>query len=278
MDGARFANAVVSTGASPGGPDLARGGRRPVVRLRQEWRAERRGADPVRTGACRRGRWCGASAPGICCRRAACSPRRSWRMLEDDLWLDNARAANAAAQTLAEAAGERLVYPVEANEIFVRVTRRGSGGAARAGLRLLRLGRRAKSGWSPAGTRTASPWSGSPRRSPRCEREALGPSREVIASLHHLHRDLGIDLDRHPRPARHRAAAMVGHLPLRHRRRRRWRWSRSGRARACRLDRGGIDRRRLPRRSPSSASISTRSISPSSTSPRAWSRRCSRCC
>ena len=38
-------------------------------------------------------------------------------MLEDDLWLDNARAANAAAQTLAEAAPERLVYPVEANEV-----------------------------------------------------------------------------------------------------------------------------------------------------------------
>ena len=43
-------------------------------------------------------------------------------LLEDDLWLDNARAANAAAQTIAGAAGGRLVYPVEANEIFVRVT------------------------------------------------------------------------------------------------------------------------------------------------------------
>jgi threonine aldolase len=43
-------------------------------------------------------------------------------MLEDGLWLDNARAANAAAQTLAQAAPERLVHPVEANEIFLRVT------------------------------------------------------------------------------------------------------------------------------------------------------------
>jgi threonine aldolase len=43
-------------------------------------------------------------------------------MLENDIWLDNARAANAAAQTIAAAAGERLVYPVEANEIFVRTT------------------------------------------------------------------------------------------------------------------------------------------------------------
>lgn len=43
-------------------------------------------------------------------------------MLEDGLWLTNARAANAAAATLAEAAGDRLVYPVEANELFVRMT------------------------------------------------------------------------------------------------------------------------------------------------------------
>ena len=43
-------------------------------------------------------------------------------MLDGDLWLDNARAANAVAQTLAEAAPSRLVYAVEANEIFLKVT------------------------------------------------------------------------------------------------------------------------------------------------------------
>jgi threonine aldolase len=43
-------------------------------------------------------------------------------LLEGDVWLDNARAANAAAQTLATAAPDRLVYPVEANEIFLRVS------------------------------------------------------------------------------------------------------------------------------------------------------------
>ena len=43
-------------------------------------------------------------------------------MLEDDLWLDNARAANAAAQTVARAAPDRLAYPVEANEIFLRMS------------------------------------------------------------------------------------------------------------------------------------------------------------
>ena len=42
-------------------------------------------------------------------------------LLEDGLWLDNARAANGAAQVVAGAAPQRLVYPVEANEIFFKV-------------------------------------------------------------------------------------------------------------------------------------------------------------
>jgi threonine aldolase len=44
-------------------------------------------------------------------------------LLDDGLWLDNARAANAAAQKLAGAAPGRLVHPVEANELFLNVTR-----------------------------------------------------------------------------------------------------------------------------------------------------------
>lgn len=43
-------------------------------------------------------------------------------MVDGDLWLDNARAANAAAQVLARAAPERLLHPVEANEVFFKVT------------------------------------------------------------------------------------------------------------------------------------------------------------
>jgi len=43
-------------------------------------------------------------------------------MIEDDLWLENARAANAAAQELAVSAGQRLLHPVEANELFVHLT------------------------------------------------------------------------------------------------------------------------------------------------------------
>jgi threonine aldolase len=43
-------------------------------------------------------------------------------MIQDDVWLRNARAANDAARRLAEAAGrDRLVFPVEANEIFLKV-------------------------------------------------------------------------------------------------------------------------------------------------------------
>lgn len=43
-------------------------------------------------------------------------------MLDGDLWLANARAANAAAAQIAKACGARLMHPVEANELFVRLT------------------------------------------------------------------------------------------------------------------------------------------------------------
>jgi len=43
-------------------------------------------------------------------------------MLDDDVWLANARAANAAARQLAAAAADRLVYPVQANELFLRAS------------------------------------------------------------------------------------------------------------------------------------------------------------
>ncbi|RZV36193.1 MAG: low specificity L-threonine aldolase [Sphingomonadaceae bacterium] len=43
-------------------------------------------------------------------------------MLEGDLWLENARAANAAAQAIVGAASDRLMHPVEANEVFMRLT------------------------------------------------------------------------------------------------------------------------------------------------------------
>lgn len=43
-------------------------------------------------------------------------------MLEGDLWLKNARAANAAAAEIASSCGDRLMHSVEANELFVRCT------------------------------------------------------------------------------------------------------------------------------------------------------------
>jgi threonine aldolase len=43
-------------------------------------------------------------------------------MLEGDLWLANARAANAAASEVGSAGGRRLLHPVEANEVFLRCT------------------------------------------------------------------------------------------------------------------------------------------------------------
>lgn len=43
-------------------------------------------------------------------------------MVEDGLWLENGRSANAAAAELAAAAGDRLLHPVEANEVFLRLT------------------------------------------------------------------------------------------------------------------------------------------------------------
>ena len=121
MDGARFANAVVSTGEKPA--DLS-------------WRA---GVDALSFGFVKNG---GLNAeclvlfkPALAAeidimRKRAGHLQSKGRvlaaqilaMLDDDLWLDNARAANAAAQSLASGAGERLLYPVEANECFVRLT------------------------------------------------------------------------------------------------------------------------------------------------------------
>ena len=121
MDGARLANALVSTGESLA--DLT-------------WRA---GVDALSFGFVKNG---GMSAEALILFRTELADEIAVRrkraghllskgrylaaqilaMLEGDLWLDNARSANAAAQTLAQAAPERLVYPVEANEIFLRVT------------------------------------------------------------------------------------------------------------------------------------------------------------
>ncbi|MEO6225662.1 MAG: beta-eliminating lyase-related protein [Sphingomicrobium sp.] len=121
MDGARLANALATTGDSLA--DVT-------------WRA---GVDALSFGFVKNG---GLNAEALILFRTeladeiAVRRKRSGHLLskgrslaaqilaliEDGLWLDNARAANAAAQSLATAAPHRLVYPVEANEIFLRAS------------------------------------------------------------------------------------------------------------------------------------------------------------
>jgi threonine aldolase len=43
-------------------------------------------------------------------------------LLKDDLWLANAHAANEGAKALANALGNRLLYPVDANEVFAKLS------------------------------------------------------------------------------------------------------------------------------------------------------------
>jgi len=120
MDGARFANALATTGESPA--DVT-------------WRA---GVDALSFGFVKNG---GLNAEALILFRTELADEIDVRrkrsghllskgrmlaaqilaMLDDGLWLENARAANAAAQALAAAAPQRLVYPVEANEVFLNV-------------------------------------------------------------------------------------------------------------------------------------------------------------
>ena len=71
-------------------------------------------------------------------------------MLEQDLWLDNAKAANAAAQALASAAPDRLIYPVEANELFLRVSSEESARLKSAGFDFY--------DWAPGEIRLVTSW------------------------------------------------------------------------------------------------------------------------
>ena len=121
VDGARFANAVAHLGCAPA--DLT-------------WKA---GVDALSFGFVKNG---GMSAEALILFRPELAEATLYRrkraglllskgrylaaqllaMLEGDLWLANARAANTGAALLARAARERLVHPVEANEVFVRLT------------------------------------------------------------------------------------------------------------------------------------------------------------
>lgn len=120
MDGARFANAIAHLGCHPG--DVT-------------WRA---GVDVLSFGAIKNGGMTAEAlvvfAPDLAPRlrflrkRAGQMPSKGrfqaaqlLAMIEEDVWLANGRAANAAAAQLASAAAARLLHPVEANELFLKM-------------------------------------------------------------------------------------------------------------------------------------------------------------
>jgi len=150
MDGARFANAVAFTNQHPA--DLT-------------WRA---GVDALSFGFVKNGALNAEALIFFDPARAAVVERLRKRsghllskgrylaaqllaMLEGDVWLDNARAANAAAAALAEAAGpERLVTPVEANELFVRMSPGEAGSLRGQGFDFY--------DWAPGEVRLVTSW------------------------------------------------------------------------------------------------------------------------
>ncbi|SEI58255.1 L-threonine aldolase [Sphingobium sp. AP50] len=124
MDGARFANAVAHLGCTPA--DVT-------------WRA---GVDALSFGCVKNGGMVGEALLFFGeAADARTAEAQRWRkrsghlfskgrylaaqilaMIEDDLWLRNAHAANGAAQALADGAAGRLMHPVQANELFVRLS------------------------------------------------------------------------------------------------------------------------------------------------------------
>jgi threonine aldolase len=121
MDGARFANAVAHLGCAPA--DVT-------------WRA---GVDALSFGFTKNGAMMaealvffgGSGGAGVrelkkrgghLLSKGRFVAAQILAMLTDDLWLNNARAANAGAASLAAACGDRLLHPVEANEVFVRLS------------------------------------------------------------------------------------------------------------------------------------------------------------
>ena len=154
LDGARFANAVASLGCSPA--DLS-------------WRA---GVDALSFGFVKNG---GLSAEALIFFRPELAAATHYRrkraghllskgrylaaqilaMIEGDVWLRNARSANAAAARLAEAAGgDRLVLPVQANEVFIRVTPDEAAELRRQGFDFY--------DWGPGEARLVTSWDSDP--------------------------------------------------------------------------------------------------------------------
>lgn len=142
MDGARFANALAALGCTP---------------AEATWKA---GVDMLSFGATKNGCWAAeavvffdpALAEGFEYRRKRAGHLVSKMRfvsaqleayLADDLWMDNARHANACAARLAEglrAAGVRLAHPVQANEIFAHLPEDARARVAEAGFLVIPWG------------------------------------------------------------------------------------------------------------------------------------------
>jgi threonine aldolase len=153
MDGARFANAVARLGCSPA--DLT-------------WRA---GLDALSFGFVKNG---GMSAEALIFfgensvmatryrRKRAGHLLSKGRflatqilaLLKDDIWLRNARAANDCAAKLAKAAGGRLVLPVEANEVFLKVSQAEAAALRAQGFDFY--------DWGPGEARLVTSWDSAP--------------------------------------------------------------------------------------------------------------------
>lgn len=123
MDGARFANAAAFLGGSAA--EAARAAAGPVDSLAFGFiKNGGMGAeavvlfDPERAGEVRYRR---KRAGHLQCKGRYLAAQII-AMLDNDVWLANAAHANAAAAEIAGACGARLMHPVEANELFVRLS------------------------------------------------------------------------------------------------------------------------------------------------------------
>ncbi|RDC61070.1 L-threonine aldolase [Alteripontixanthobacter maritimus] len=122
VDGARFGNAVAYLGCSPaeaiGGADALSFGFVKNGGMNAEaivFFDTARNPDAAREARYRRKR------AGHLQSKGRFLAAQIEAMLTDDLWLENARAANHAAASLA-GAEDRLMHPIEANEVFLRCT------------------------------------------------------------------------------------------------------------------------------------------------------------
>lgn len=141
MDGARLANALASLDCHPG--DVT-------------WRA---GIDVLSFGATKNG---ALAAEAVVFFDRSLAHDFQWRRkrsghllsksrfvaaqllayIESDVWCRNARWANSLAQQIATAAGPRLLHPVEANEIFIRLAGHEAQALREAGFELYDWGSR----------------------------------------------------------------------------------------------------------------------------------------